>query len=110
MRIAVVGKGGAGKTTVAGSVARLMAKAGNSVLAIDADTNPMLGIQLGLGVRRSDTVIPLSRSVDRNWFEPEFHALQHEHSVEGMIGTFGVDTSDGVRLLVLNKLDKDAEG
>ena len=36
------GKGGVGKTTVSGTVARAMARAGHKVLALDADTNLVL--------------------------------------------------------------------
>lgn len=48
MRIAVAGKGGAGKTTISATLARLGARSGLSVVAIDADANPNLGIALGI--------------------------------------------------------------
>lgn len=47
MRIALAGKGGAGKTTISATIARLAARAGRSVLAIDADANPNLALALG---------------------------------------------------------------
>ena len=37
MKIAVAGKGGAGKTTISGTLARALARAGHDVMAIDAD-------------------------------------------------------------------------
>src|SRR5438128_12023551 len=40
MKIAVAGKGGAGKTTLAGTLARVLGRRGQAVVAIDADTNP----------------------------------------------------------------------
>jgi CO dehydrogenase maturation factor len=49
MRIAVVGKGGAGKSVVAGTMARLLARRGDKVLALDSDPIPGLAISLGLG-------------------------------------------------------------
>lgn len=48
MKIAVAGKGGSGKTTIAGTLARVLAARGDRVLAIDGDTNPNLGISAGI--------------------------------------------------------------
>jgi CO dehydrogenase maturation factor len=48
MRIAFVGKGGSGKTTLAALFARWLAAQGAPVLAIDADINQHLGTALGL--------------------------------------------------------------
>lgn len=48
MKIVVTGKGGAGKTTVAGALARHLARRGQRVVALDCDPSPNLGISLGL--------------------------------------------------------------
>jgi hypothetical protein len=48
MKISVSGKGGSGKTTVAGTLARSLARSGLPVLAIDGDSNPNLGLTLGV--------------------------------------------------------------
>jgi CO dehydrogenase maturation factor len=48
VKIAFVGKGGSGKTTLASLLARHLAAAGLPVLAIDADINQHLGAALGL--------------------------------------------------------------
>jgi CO dehydrogenase maturation factor len=48
VKIAFVGKGGSGKTTLASLLARYLAAAGLPVLAIDADVNQHLGVALGL--------------------------------------------------------------
>jgi len=48
LRIAIVGKGGAGKTTVAGALARIFAARGLRVLAIDADPDANLASTLPL--------------------------------------------------------------
>jgi CO dehydrogenase maturation factor len=47
MKIAFVGKGGAGKTTLAALFSRHLAAAGRAVLAIDADINQNLATALG---------------------------------------------------------------
>jgi CO dehydrogenase maturation factor len=46
MKIAFVGKGGAGKTTLAALFSRHLAAAGRAVLAIDADINQNLAAAL----------------------------------------------------------------
>ena len=48
MRLAIVGKGGAGKTAISGTMARVLARRGHRVLAIDGDPNPTLAFTLGV--------------------------------------------------------------
>ncbi|MGH9189166.1 MAG: hypothetical protein ACRD0Q_03895 [Acidimicrobiales bacterium] len=50
MRVAFVGKGGAGKSAIAGTFARLLARRGEPVLAIDSDPLPGLAFSLGLPI------------------------------------------------------------
>ncbi|MBE9501087.1 MAG: AAA family ATPase, partial [Chloroflexi bacterium] len=48
MKLAITGKGGVGKTTLASLLARLYAADGNTVLAIDANPDANLASALGL--------------------------------------------------------------
>ncbi len=48
MKVAFVGKGGSGKTTLAALFARYLADQGQPVLAIDADINQHLAVALGM--------------------------------------------------------------
>ena len=48
MKLAITGKGGAGKTTVAVFLARYLADEGRSVILIDADPDANAAITLGL--------------------------------------------------------------
>ena len=48
MKLAISGKGGVGKTTLAGLLAQVYANAGREVLAVDADPAPCLADALGL--------------------------------------------------------------
>ena len=93
MKIAVAGKGGSGKTTVSGTIARELARAGHSVLALDADTNPMLGISLGVGPEETYRLLSVRQGLDDG-------TVEHQDSVEGLIEAFGADAPDGVRLIV----------
>lgn len=47
MWVAVAGKGGAGKSVVAGTLARILAREGERVLALDSDMMPGLALNLG---------------------------------------------------------------
>jgi len=48
VRVAFVGKGGVGKSVIAGTFARLLARQQPNVLAVDSDPMPGLGFSLGL--------------------------------------------------------------
>ncbi len=62
LKLGVVGKGGVGKTTVSGLLARAYAERGRSVVAIDTDSNPNLGLSLGLSLADTEAVPELPRS------------------------------------------------
>ena len=57
MKIAVTGKGGVGKTTIVGLMARILRDAGNTVIAIDAD--PDMNLPTILGVPENVTITPI---------------------------------------------------
>ena len=48
LKLAITGKGGVGKTTLASLLARLYAAEGSTVLAIDANPDANLGTALGI--------------------------------------------------------------
>lgn len=103
MKIVVAGKGGAGKTTVSGTIARALAQKGNPVLALDADANPMLGVSLGVGFEKTDMLNSVRQALDAG-------DVEHQPTVEGMVETFGTDAPDGVRLVVASRIDNDSPG
>ena len=98
MKVAVAGKGGAGKTTVSGTLARALARSGQRVLALDADVNPMLGVSLGVGPERTELLMGGRQGLETG-------EVDHEPTVEGMVERFGADAPDGVRLVVASRLD-----
>ena len=63
MKIAISGKGGVGKTTLAAALAILMARQGKKVLAIDADADANLAAALGLQETEQHKIIPVSEQV-----------------------------------------------
>ena len=61
MKIAVTGKGGVGKTTIAVTLARLYADEGKTVYAADADPDANLGLALGFPEDMVDSIEPISK-------------------------------------------------
>ncbi|MFJ8361886.1 ATP-binding protein [Streptomyces sp. NPDC093984] len=63
MRVAFVGKGGSGKTTLSALFSRHLARSGAPVVAIDGDINQHLAYALGLGDDEFFTAPPLSARI-----------------------------------------------
>lgn len=61
MKIAVVGKGGVGKTTISGFLARTLAANHYRVLAVDADPDANLASALPLDSARAEEIVPLAK-------------------------------------------------
>jgi len=59
MKIAISGKGGVGKTTLASLIIKNFADRGNKVLAIDAD--PDANLAAALGIEHPEDIIPISQ-------------------------------------------------
>ena len=100
MKIAVAGKGGVGKSTIAGTLARQLARRGNTVVALDCDPSPNVGIALGM---THDELLGI---------HPVFNMLVesgHTHhdpkpDPEAMLEHCGTRTADGVTLLATGEV------
>ena len=57
MKVAVSGKGGVGKTLIAGGLARGFSERGMKTIAIDADSSPNLGLTLGSNLRQRQSIL-----------------------------------------------------
>ena len=103
LRVAFVGKGGVGKSAVAGTFARTLARQGTAVLAIDSD--PMPGLAFSLGVEQSDAGIPDDAVRERKEGEegPRFR-LREGLSATDAVEQYSVIGPDGVRFLQFAKL------
>lgn len=109
MRVAVVGKGGAGKTTLSGTLARVLARRGRNVLAIDLDTNP--GLAYTLGVPAVDDGLPadaLEESDDKPTAPYGWRLASGLTPAEAVM-RFGVEGPDGLRFISPGKIDRDKD-
>jgi CO dehydrogenase maturation factor len=103
VRVAFVGKGGAGKSAISGTFARLLARRGVPVLAVDSD--PMPGMAFSIGLPQSDAGIPDDAVVERGDDEegPRFRLRPDLSSIEA-IERYAATGPDGVRFLQFGKL------
>ncbi len=103
LRVAFVGKGGVGKSAVAGTFARMLARQGAPVLALDSD--PMPGLAFSLGLEVTDVGIPddAVRERARDEEGPRYR-LRDDLSVVEAVERYSVLGPDGVRFLQFAKL------
>ena len=97
MKLAVAGKGGSGKTSISGTMARLLARDGRSVLAIDGDSNPNLALTLGIPAERIDELPTLSRDL----LEREGGEVRLAKTLAEICASHSVEGPDGITLLVM---------
>jgi CO dehydrogenase maturation factor len=109
--LAVTGKGGVGKTSIAAGLARTFARNGMRVIALDMDPSPNLWYSLGCGeAGQPDTIIPLISRKDfieeRTGAPPGASGVvfRINPKVNDVLDMFGVTCRDGVRLLVLGAI------
>ncbi len=101
MRVAFVGKGGSGKSTIAGTFARLLARAGEPVLAVDSD--PLPGLPYALGISVDDRPIPDGVVVEGPEGGPRW-VLAPDLDAEGFVEHWAKVCPDEVRYLQFGNL------
>lgn len=99
MKVAVSGKGGTGKTTIAATLARCLARRGCRVLAIDGDSNPTLALSLGIEGAISDAMQPMPP-----------RAFVDGRTAADLVDHYAVDGPDGIRLVLAARVDQAGGG
>jgi CO dehydrogenase maturation factor len=115
MKLAISGKGGVGKSTLAAALALLMARRGWRVLALDADPDADFAATLGIPEEKRNSIIPISRQADL--IEKRTGAKVKQY---GQIFKLNPEVSDiadcyatnheGVSLLVLGAVEQGGSG
>jgi CO dehydrogenase maturation factor len=104
MKIAVCGKGGVGKTFIAGSLAEQFVLAGHPVIAIDADSSPNLALTLGLTAEQAKAIIPIAENEElvRLKTGTDYSGVfRLSFTVDDIISKYAVPTPSGASLLVM---------
>jgi CO dehydrogenase maturation factor len=108
MKLAVTGKGGVGKTTIAALLARAAQRHGNRVIAIDADPDANLAPTLG----HTDPGSIVALSERKKLIEERVGSggvIRLNPKVDDLVDILGVDI-DGIKLLQLGTIPKGGGG
>jgi CO dehydrogenase maturation factor len=104
MKVAVSGKGGVGKTLLAGGLARGFAERGLKTIAIDADSSPNLALTLGLSAEEARKIVPISENkelVESKTGTGYSGVYRLSFTVDDVVRDYAVGTPLGVNLIVM---------
>ena len=106
MKIVVTGKGGVGKTTISGTLARLFAERGYSVIAVDAD--PSMNLHSAIGVENPTPISQLKELIsERAVIAPGMYNLNPR--VDDIPERFST-VRGNIRLLVMGTVEQAGQG
>ena len=104
MKVAISGKGGVGKTLIAGGLARGFVERGLKTIAIDADSSPNLGLTLGLNAEETRKLVPISENtplIDSKTSTGYSGVYNLNFNVDDIVKQYSVPTPLGANLIVM---------
>ena len=104
MKVAISGKGGVGKTLIAGVLASGFAARGLKTIAIDADSSPNLALTLGLSADEARKIVPISENkelVESKTGTGYSGVYRLSFTVDDIVRDYAVSTPLGVSLIVM---------
>jgi CO dehydrogenase maturation factor len=113
MKIAVSGKGGVGKTLIAGGLARGFVERGLKTMAIDADSSPNLALTLGLSPEEARKIMPISENkelVESKTGTGYSGVYRLSFTVDDVVSEYSVETPLGVNLIVMGTVQSMGSG
>jgi CO dehydrogenase maturation factor len=111
MKIAVAGKGGVGKTTLAGTLARVLGRRGQAVLAVDADTNPNLAITLGIPREEAAHIQPVPKDVLQESIDASGRKMRTLTApYQEVLARHSIPAADNARLLLMGHVNHGGGG
>lgn len=106
LRIAVAGKGGAGKTTLSATLSRTLARQGYRVLVVDGDSNPNIAVALGATREEAAGLAPLPTSL----VSRRFGSRGLVDPVSDVMSRYGLVVPDGVTVALMAMPEHADEG
>jgi CO dehydrogenase maturation factor len=116
VKLAITGKGGAGKTLLTATLARLYATEGRAVYAIDADPSSNLAMALAFPPEVAKRIIPISKLaplLEERVADAPVRFVDGVLQVTPEVGDLGVDYAvayNGVRLLKMGAIPAGGSG
>ncbi len=118
MKIAIAGKGGVGKTTIAGTFARLLGRDGMRIVAVDADPACTLWSAIGIPRNVAETLVPLTENKElveerlqlKEIGPTSTGVFKLNPKVDDLVDKFAVPGPDNVFLLVAGTVDTGGSG